>query len=165
MANLIDSSYFVGELLIPNTTGNHPAQTVNTTELDRFILLYEREYLIKLLGKTLYDEFIAHPTDSWVVDLTSQLRDSTLKISPIACYIWYWWKCHNTTQTTAQGEAIANNENASMTSPMQRLMKAYNDCVNMTYDVLQWLKDNESLLPSVPEPDYDSFKPLNFLGI
>lgn len=165
MANLIDSSYFNGEILVPNITGSHPAQTVNVTELDRFIVLYERDYLIKLLGKTLYAEFIAQQTESWAVSLIGQLRDSTLKISPIAYYIWYWWKCHNTTQITAQGEAAANNENAGIVSPMHRLQNAYNSCVNLTYDVLEWMEANQSTFPSVPVPDFQAFRPINTLGI
>lgn len=165
MANLIDSSYFTGELLVPNTTGTHPALSINTEELARFIVLYEREYLIKLLGKELYDEFIAHQSESWAVSLIAQLKDSTLKISPIAFYIWYWWKCHNTTNITAQGEEYSSNENATVINPMHRLQHAYNKCVEMTYDVWEWMQANVDTFPVVPAPDFDSFRPINTFNI
>ena len=83
---LIDTSYFIGEITVPNigSVSGNPAASINLAELNRLILIYEKDYLVKLLGKALYDVFIANPSATWVVSLTAQLKDTTNKISPIA---------------------------------------------------------------------------------
>ncbi len=54
--SFIDSSYFVGEALIPNLTAN-------VTNVNQAIDQYEKEILIKLLGYKLYSLLMADCTD------------------------------------------------------------------------------------------------------
>jgi len=164
---LIDTSYFQGEISIPNITSGsgNPAASINLAEVNRLILIYENDYLVKLLGKDLYDVFIDNPSASWVVSLTAQLRDTTNKISPIAYYVWYWWKRNNTTTTSALGELTANAENANITGAIMKQITAFNTCVNLTCDVLDWMDENSSIFPSSPEPDLNAFRPINDFGI
>lgn len=55
MANLIDTSYFVGDIEIPNISQAEIAANVNES-----IVKYEREVLIALLGYALYKELTEH---------------------------------------------------------------------------------------------------------
>ena len=57
---IIDSTYFIGDISIPNNA-------VNNAELTRAIDTVERETLKKLLGDKLYIDYLANPTDErWV---------------------------------------------------------------------------------------------------
>jgi hypothetical protein len=101
---LIDKSYFVGELNIPNT-GN----TAVSERLDLFIAKYEQELLKTIFGTALYNAYTAGiaavtPDQIWkdlrdgkeyLLNSDSYkwigLRDATTKQSPIANYVYYWW--------------------------------------------------------------------------
>lgn len=57
---IINTSYFINELAIPNIGANTPIETGNQTRLQRCIDVYEREVLIYGLGRQLYEEFISN---------------------------------------------------------------------------------------------------------
>lgn len=64
MSNLIDTSFFIGEIAIPNT-GSAEIQEY----LQIFIYKYEERCLQGILGYSLYKEFVANPTDQRMLDL------------------------------------------------------------------------------------------------
>ena len=164
---LIDTSYFIGEITVPNigSVSGNPAASINLAELNRLILIYEKDYLVKLLGKALYDVFIANPSADWVVSLTAQLKDTTNKISPIAYYVWHWWKRNNASMTSEMGEFAAKSENASTNSNIMKQITGFNTCVSLTCDVLDWMDENSTIFPSAPETDLYAFRPINDFGI
>lgn len=150
---VIDSSYFVGEREVPNISGTHPAATINLEVLNRVITVYERDYLVKLLGETLYDEFITDlgTSEAWATGLRDELRDSTLKTSPVADYCYYYWLRKTLSNTTSGGQTEQTSENSTAVSPMQKMAEAWNSCIRLTVEVIQYLNENRSSFPSTPE--------------
>ena len=163
--SLITTAYFTGEINVPDLEPDHPVSTENLAELTRFILIYEKDYLIRLLGSDLYAVFVNGTTAEWKTGLTAQLKDETNLISPIAYWVWVHYKKHITTMSLGTGEATAANENSTVASPVPKIRDMYIKAVNMTYDVLIWINDNISLFPSYPDTDLTAFRPMNDLGI
>lgn len=162
---IIDSSYFVGEISIPNITGTSPIVTVNLANLNRLISIYEKDYLTRLLGSTLYDEFIADllTSEAWATALRDELRDATLKLSPIAYYVYYFWLRESSTYVTSGGQQEAKAENAVSSSPALRMVEAYNRMVRMTEDVLEYMAD-EAFTKS-PVTEYTWLRKINTMNI
>lgn len=128
---LIDKTYFVGELNIPNT-GN----AAILERLNFFIAKYEVEFLKKVFGTALYNAYatgiVVTPTPDQIwVDLRDGkeyllnsdnynwfgLRNETTKQSPIANYVYYWWLRSDTTPKPDDGEeakAYYERRNQSM---------------------------------------------------
>jgi len=144
MANLIDVSYFVGEISLPGQV-----LTGDLADITPYIVKYEREALIQLLGYTLYKELKAEIdsepqvfTDKWDRLVNGYeyeidyLGDTYLvkwnglvnsdKISLLAYYIYYKYVKFHVTHTSGFGELIQNAENASKVSPSQKMVNAWN---------------------------------------
>jgi len=164
---VIDSSYFVGEISIPNTIGSDAVVTATLAKLNRLISIYEKDYLIKLLGQTLYDEFIAAllVPDAWATALLNELRDDTLKLSPIAQYVYYFWLRDSVTYVTSNGQVEGKNENAVSSSPALRMSESYSRMVRTTEEVLEYIGDNQSTFPSTPETEYTWLRKINTFNI
>lgn len=94
MAYLIDPTYFIQGLEIPNKTGLHAVNTAIDNSIDWYISVYEPEVLTMLLGATLYAELLAGlavlptPDAKWTA-LKNKIVDSTKKISLIANYTYF----------------------------------------------------------------------------
>src|SRR5258708_7552534 len=101
MPNIIDSSFFVGELNVPNSE-----QSAVLERLNLFISKYEFQCLNGILGYELYKALTNSPTDERMVDLldgkefTSNcgvkskwigLKHDTNQ-SLIANFVYYYWK-------------------------------------------------------------------------
>ena len=99
MANIIDSTYFTGEILLTN-------KDALATDLTQAINQYEKEILISLLGYKLYKLMSASPTvepyksliegaefDLTFAGITQTLKweglKNSAKISLIAYYVYY----------------------------------------------------------------------------
>lgn len=138
--SLIDSSYFIGEIAIPNID-----QRPNTIQdnIDK----YEKEILICLLGQKLYDEFIAGlaitPTvpqiwldlkDGKDFILPYNGHDVTLKwngfvnadkISLIAYYVYYQIRYEEISTTTSVGEVRGKVENSELVNETRKMLNAW----------------------------------------
>lgn len=137
---LIDVSYFVGEIFISGLE-NTVAQT--GSQILGFIKKYEAKYLKELLGETLYSEFVAgmsaEPIEQKWVDLADKLRDAETKESPIANYVYYWWKRNEVTDSVGIGEVKPQAENASPASAVHKMVRAWNEMVDWNYRISDWL--------------------------
>ncbi len=146
MNQFIDRSYFILEINIPNTESDVVGKL-----LDGYILKYEKEFLQRLLGITMYTELVAADlTDTvnnqkWIdlvygknytyterdysyYGLAPKYKSSDLyKASPIANYIYYWFMRGNATQTSSIGEVKAGSENAVMANPGHKMERAWNE--------------------------------------
>lgn len=145
---LIDATYFIGQLNIAQVD-----QETVRDNLDVFITKYEAKFLIQLLGKTLYDEFLVglddpQPDQIWI-DLKEMLLDETLKQSPIANYVYYFYSEDNATQTTGVSEVLARAENASYHTPIHKMMRAWNEMVVRVLEIRKWLTDNLVTYPNL----------------
>lgn len=136
--SLIDSSYFIGEIAIPNID-----QRINTIQSN--IDKYEKEVLICLLGQKLFDEFIAaladNPAQKWLdlrdgkeFILPYNGHDVTLKwngfinsdkISLIAYYVYYKIRYEELSTTTSIGETRGKVENSELVNETRKMLNAW----------------------------------------
>lgn len=97
MPNLVDASFFVGDINIPNTQKPEIAESLNI-----FISRYEKELLIHLFGFELYNSYLLDPsTDRFVKIINGSVDDNwrglvynitdTVKGSLIAYYVYNFW--------------------------------------------------------------------------
>lgn len=162
---LIDSSYFVGPINIPNTN-----KTEVSERLQWFIDEYEAELLEEILGYELYKEFSEGITDfdpdgsnptiegRWLSLLeggeyvwNGRLKKfngllyekGDTKLSLIANYVYWNWIRDQHTQTVGLGEVKATAENAENTNPAFKLIKAWNDMSKDIYALYEYLQSNQ----------------------
>lgn len=182
---LIDSSYFVGEVNIPNT-GN-----ANVSErLTFFITKYEEELLRAVLGNALYAAFRAgiavaeDAIDQKWKDLRDGkdyndagqisrywigLRKASTKQSLIANYTYYWWLRDKSSQTTEVGETDTNTDGAKKVSPGVKMARAWNEMVGWVGDLICFLDNNRDAYPEWLKADRNKirreFRQINIMGI
>jgi hypothetical protein len=153
---LIDETYFTGELSLPNISVNGDVssgfalalRTVGENNLGVFVDRYVTDYLIRLFGRELAQKFLEEiekplPGQIWL-DLKAQLLVSygSYKASPLANYVYYWVMRDARTKTTMAGEADPDFDNAGNANNGNKMVKAWNDMVNMTFDVHNWFCRN-----------------------
>ena len=148
MATIIDNLYFFNELNLPDGNSNLLAT------LNGFIIQYEKDYLQKSMGYAFWKEFNSHLTDTegrWYDLLNgAEYTDANdvlqkwdgLKAkgrTPIACYVYYWFRRFDNTQTSSVGEVKAQTANATNTSPALKMSRAWNLCNEHTYKMWDYL--------------------------
>lgn len=155
---LIDKTYFQGELSLPNipvsssdqmSTGVALAlQTVGEKDLNIFVNKYVIDYLIRLFGRELTERFLTEIDTTTPDEIWSNLKKQLLieigpyKASPLANYVYYWLMRDARTKTTQAGEADPDFDNAENVNNNYKLVKAWNDMVNMTRDINDWFCKN-----------------------
>lgn len=145
---ILDQSYFVGELLIVGIAGTGPAQLSMKDELDWFIAIYEKKYLKLLLGDDFYTAFVADIEDE--TGLYSDLKDmiyEELLLSPVACYVYYWYMRNSVTQTAALNQIRTQSENAASYNNFDKMAKAWNLMVELSQEIWDHLEDNLDSYP------------------
>jgi len=166
---LIDQSYFIGGLNIPNLTGVGMVPAANVGTLNWFIATYEPEYLRLVLGKTLYNALIAGllvvPIPSKWQTLRAKLIDSTNKISPIASYVFYHIERDKITSTTSMGQASGKAENADMNVNSDKMCQPYNCSIRIGIEIRQWLSENGTTYPEYTTSELDELHTINNFGI
>jgi hypothetical protein len=134
---IIDKTYFVGELNIPDT--GDPAVE---ERLNFFIAKYEVEFLRKIFGQALYNAYVAGiavtptPDPIWtdlrdgkeyIVNSNNYkwfgLRNETTKQSPIANYVYYWWLRSDTKAKPDNAE----DQRAYYEQRNQSMVRAWNE--------------------------------------
>jgi hypothetical protein len=126
MENLIDKTYFWGELKIPGLSDPE-----NEAELNLFISQYQQEFLTRLLGEPLALLFPGI--------LKSYIIDDTRKLSPLANYVFFYYQKNNATFSTAAGEKNLLTPNTSIADDRPKTINAWNKMVGMNQIVHQKL--------------------------
>lgn len=75
--------------------------------------------------------------------------DISPKQSPIANYIYYWYRRSGATQYTGIGEVLTSAENSSNQDPNQKMASAWNEMSEMVGEFLEFMDTNTSLTPGV----------------
>lgn len=161
--SLIDKTFFVKKLNIPNTGTPEVDEIV-----DSYIKQYEPQFLLKLMGYPLYKAFIAAPAEDRfkaIIDgeeytdlngmmnkwpgLVVTISDSTpvQKQCIIANYVYYKYRAENATQFTGIGEAIIGGENATMVNPRKKMALVWNEMSDQVKQLLQFLDSKQDLYP------------------
>ena len=135
MDNLIDKSYFIREIALPEQRFGDG--------MDGDIKRYQPEILKMLLGQTLYDDLVANTSDAkWQAlitgyDYTVDYGGDTInvswkglqnseKISLISDYVFCKTVSDHETTTTNVGVVVANVENSNKISATVRTSRAWN---------------------------------------
>lgn len=141
MANLIDSTYFKGEILLTN-------KTELATDISAAIAQYEKEILIYLLGYKLYKQLIATPNvqpyksliegaefELTFDGITQLLKWEGLqnanKESLIAYYVYYKYQERNFVKPSAISTLQPKSEAAEMVSPIMKMTNAWNRMIEL----------------------------------
>lgn len=150
---LIDTSYFIRELYIPNllgsSEGDHMSNSLhatNQTSVEEFIDKYEYEFLIKLLGKEFADYILAKRSEEEFATLLSLIVNNERKISPIANYVFVMWSINNKTHETLSAGTIVGTTNysKSVLEPIKE-RAAWNDMVGYVEIIREYLHKNRPL--------------------
>lgn len=155
MANIITSSFFIADLEI----GQSDTSAVSNS-LNQFIAIREKKYLDLILGEQLSKLFrdnITSEEDKWknlkakfVIDVTD-----TIKQSPIANYIYYWYMRKTETAQTGSGEVNLKKQNSNSTSARIKAARAWNEMVRWNKAVRKFVKDSSDY-PEYNEPKRSS---------
>jgi hypothetical protein len=180
----IDKTYFQGELNIPSLQAQSPV----LNSLNLFIQEREPMYLRSALGYSLWKLFIAGlaeavPDARWTdlkngadyTDGNGILRrwegfTNSVKQSPIAGYVYYWFVRDAATYTSSSGEVESKKENATNISPSMKSVRAYNDMVKQTailHDYLTYAVDGngDPLYPEYNPEAVECFKTINIFNV
>ena len=147
---LIDLTYLERKpLYIPfaNNTGSGISRNVDANkraEITNYFDVLEVEYLNFILGEDLYAEYIAglaeDPIDEKWTNLSSQLVNSTLKISPIANYCFFYYL--EIPKLTDIGVVLPKVENGTFVASYPLQIRAWNRMVEMNERIVDWLLEN-----------------------
>ena len=148
---IIDLTYYTREILIAQRAQPEVAESIAS-----YTAVYEPELLIELLGKQLYEEFIAGLSvvspivvdPKWVA-LRGWLRDATKKISPIANYVFVKYTLGNVATAVGTGYVVPLPENSERVSATPNVVWAWNKMI----DLLEVVHTN--ILENIDDyPDY-----------
>ncbi len=186
--NLIDSTYFIGEINIAQL-----GQQYVQEHLDNLISKYEPKYLRSVLGNAFAKLFDTGRNADSVEERWTKLisgDDYTDKhgieqrwdgftnemlVSPIANYVYYWYTRDNATDTTASGEQTDTPIGAVGASPALKQSRAWNEMVAMNCRLHDFLlnKKDDNGDRVYPEFDvcklgsnaWDFYKPINIYNL
>lgn len=185
--NLIDPSYFIGEI---NIAGTDRLEVLDS--LNALISKYESMFLRDVLGIELSNLFVAglpyqFPTlldqrylylrdgVAFIVNgityrwrgFVEEKNDAIKKRSIIANYIYYWYLRDVNTFQTPVGETSALTHNSVTDSPDVKMTRAWNEMVDGVSELRFFLQQN-----SIMYPEYQTvitpasyFQKLNIFGI
>lgn len=186
MANIINASFFYGQLEIAQITETSVAATVN-----RYIDTLEQDFLKKLFGYELSKLFLAgygavgkykdlldgaeYTNRFGVPDkfrgLVFSDGEGAKKRSMIANYIYFYYLRQETTFTTGSGEKEIAAMNAEKASSRMKQVRAWNEMVGWVKELYEFLYVKESDYPSyfntgkAYATDTEFFKVINSLNL
>ena len=158
MDNLIDATYFWGELEIDGLFTNQPSGIAlmeagcnSASELDRYIAKYQKEYLKQMFGETL--------ADNLPPELIALIRDEQLKTSLIANCVYYYYMRANQSKTTGAGEVKMDIIRTRAISSSEKMCRAWNEMVMANRKIHEKLFDDETITVTVDDEETE----LNYL--
>lgn len=144
MDNLIDETYFWGELEIDSLYKNQASGLVLTeagnnasSELDKYIAKYQKEYLEQMFGKTLAANLPA--------ELIALIRDEQIKTSPIANCVYYFYIDDKKSKTTGAGEVKMDIIRTRVASSNEKMYKAWNEMYPKNKAIHDKLYENKTI--------------------
>lgn len=141
--SLIDVSFFIGEMNVPNTD-----QASTASLLQVYIDQYEPEYLTALLGPDLYaafkDGLLLQPVPQEWTDLQNQLIviNGASKVSPITNYVYFFFTRRATYNNTGAGITQPAYENATVVDSKIETARAWNQMNKLSFTVYKFLITN-----------------------
>jgi len=131
MTNKIDKTYFWGENKI---TGLTAVDTKLEIELNMYIAKYQPIYFKKMFGM-----------EEVPAELLALVIDTTLKLSPLANFVFYFWQKANITTATNTGMKTLVQQNTVDQSPIPNMVTQWNDMVYKNIDIHNYLLEQKTL--------------------
>lgn len=131
---IIDYTYFTGLLSIginPETGASDYTQEAERGKAEAYISAYEPEYLRRMLGESVYEEFSGYlsgnkeGTEKWE-RLKAEL---SRPYSPVACYVYFKYLGEANFQATGVGTVTSSDGDSVSPAVLQR--RAWNDMARM----------------------------------
>lgn len=157
----LNASYFWGIMRLPRLktsleavgTLSKATYVTQETTLEEYIETFEPEFLTKLLGMTLYENFIQGmkadaPLEMWV-ELRNKLFYSGEKQiqaypkSPCTAYVYYMIKRLNKSLDTIKGNVKQHVSNSTDVNDNSKAVKAWNMMVEDVCDFYKWLSEHD----------------------
>lgn len=150
---IIDETYFIGDLVIPDSGGIDISSTSN--DINIWIDRYARELLRDALGDALFNDFDSELIDGeldsgadvkWVNLVNGctytyngrdyvwrglAYKDGEFKVSILAHYVYYHWHQAQITRMSGVGEVRGNAVNATNVNSTSRSVRVWNAFVDM----------------------------------
>lgn len=169
----LDNTYFQGELSIPNLIFVEPKgvgtmiQAVNEQSFNWYLGKYEVKFMNELLGSEMYARMMKEIEDGneW-----GKLRNKIFvftgsgSYSPAANYVYFYSIRGMQTQTSSEGEVRGRKDYSSIVSVSPKLVRIWNDMVDMIADIREYVNQNEVLYGKLGD-DARLFKYINTFGI
>lgn len=167
MPNIVNQSFFVADLLIPNLNN-----TPNSDRLTMFINKFESDCLLKILGYPLFKLFGSEASTrmtellngSEYTDGEGNLRKwqgikHDTSVSLIANYVYFYFLQDQAAQLSGVGTSVAKPESAAAISPAQKMSNAWNFFSTEVNDmaIFLWLKKDGAGERVYPEFNYHQF--------
>ena len=127
MENLIDETYFWGDIdlgtLFRSTNGIllGEAGANTSSELERYIAKYQKDYLKQMFGAELAADL---PTE-----LANLVYDDDVRTSPIADYVYFHYMRNMETTTTPMGEKGLTAQNTITKTNEAKIYRAMKRCI------------------------------------
>lgn len=156
---LIDATYFIRNINIPNIEIAKPNNAVLLERLNYFILKYEPECLLKILGYKLYKALLfesstritdlvygAEYTNSYgTLKKWDGLVQPTPKISLIANYIYYYFQEASATQTSGVNTNVPKGEASVAVSVGDKMIYAWQFFSRETAKMIDFILNKNSV--------------------
>ncbi|NDV46251.1 hypothetical protein D0T49_04250 [Paludibacter sp. 221] len=152
----LDQTYFQGELYLPRLVWNSDtvgdgAEAMTEAQQENalwFIHKYEPEFMTKLLGKTLYQNFLNGLKQTTVNPIWEELKSELFKqsgkyrYSPCANYVFVFITRRNTSQSTQKGEIRLKGTYSQDVSSSELQIKVWGDMLEGVKEFYRFLLNN-----------------------
>lgn len=182
MPNIVNQSFFVREINLPNTTKTEVIEKITS-----YINKYEPQCLLKILGYPLFKLFGTENSQRMTdildgAEYTDQYGElqkwqglvHDTDISLIANYVYFYIQQSNAAQQTGVATVANKAEAGSAISPAEKMVSAWNFFSTETYSLISflWMKVDDAGVRIYPEFTQHQFlitknlsRSMNFLGI
>lgn len=162
---MIDYTFFQDGLLMVDgamaLATPSPTNKAIAGRIESYINQYEPEYLSKLLGEKLYNDFLSNEdSEQWEDFKKLIVKDNgCFKTSPIANYVYFFLVRDSQSKATVNGVKSDGDEN--LVSAGAKLVSAWNNMVFENRKIYMWLCNEFHNVPTEPE----LLETINSLGV
>jgi len=162
---LIDSTFFVSEISVPNTGKADVLENLNN-----LIHKHETECLKQILGYELFNKFenaLPTPVEQRMSDLLNGVEwtspDGTIqkwqglvhdKLSLIANYIYWFYKKNEATQSSGIGTVVPKGASVVNVSPREKMTSAWNFFSEESIDLIYFLRNQKDAGGNIMYPEF-----------
>lgn|SRR5699024_1502275 len=149
---IIDYTYFISEIAVAQRSQDEVLE-----DLEFKIKKYEKDFLVKMFGFDMYEDFINGIEQSPIEEKWDQLLtgrhewmgfENDEKQSIIANYVYYFYTRDLYLQATGSGNVKPENENSRTMIPVYKQVRAWNEMVDWICVLHKFLRSNISDYPN-----------------